>query len=1153
MSNNDELSPGITNNGDQTESETYDVSSEGKNSGKDGDDYKPETVNQQPSGSDTETDNETNRLENLGVELVEQTQLESRLHSNASKLLAQQSLEIDQKRLQRTQAKLNKINYELRKLQNKLSSPLVKISEKEKLRSQINEVKSGKLKETEDDIKDITQRINKVLSGEDQIKDNNSKTALSNIDERHPGESEKEYLIRTGKLTAFGNTAGFIVDIGDDDKVIEEDTMGPISHQNLRVPGFINRESSTAKITKQVSTSKEQKPKRNRNVVEDGDFMVNDEADEDDYPEDEEEQDNECLDEYILEATDPTLPGRKKHRLLTEDEIRNVDDGNSNFFESRLKTWCHHRSKHRSDPASFQESENIAEWFKPHPSHADAVLTAEFKIPGDIYPSLFDYQRTGIQWLYELYSLSHGGIISDEMGLGKTIQIVSFVAGLHYSGLLKKGHPVLIVCPATVLTQWVNEFHSWWGGLRVMVLHSIGSGMQNKKFQKEEELEEGLEDELMYEDGEREDKFKKYGDLENVKQIMDTLLNCENGGVLITSYVGLRIYEDYLLDVPWGCAVLDEGHKIKNPNSNITILAKRLKTPHRIILSGTPIQNNLLELWSLFDFVYPGRLGTLPVFLNEFETPIKVGGYANATNLQVKIGYQKAVILKDLIQPFLLRRMKVDVARDLPSKSEYVLMCRLTKVQKEKYLEFLRSLEFKVTSYLGAITTLRKICNHPDLVDLRFTNKNAKSYGDPSRSGKLQVLKNLLKLWKEQQHKVLLFTQTKQMMIILEKFLTSEYGPHYKFMKMSGETPIGKRQDMIHSFNTTDYDLFLLTTKVGGLGVNLTGADRVIIFDPDWNPSTDLQARERAWRLGQKKEVVIYRMVIGGSIEEKIYHRQIFKMLLTDKILKDPNQKRGGFKNEELRDLFTLSDFQDDHEKDLLSNGAKSKKSNKGNQDDLEDLKSITGLSKMEKYRSETKIREEDSLMTGLFKGTARVSKHDDIYDSHIQPRDPFESHLEKQAKNEANKALKALKKSRKVIKKSGVGVPTFTGMFGIAGRIGKAGVGLGLKSRSGSPMNGNSSASILANLKQKSSEESQLTTPESNSSTDIANSQTLDKFIKYLQTQPDNFSKSKNILDGCGIRIKDNKDLTLMRSLLKSVCVWDQARAGWVLKEEFR
>ncbi|KAH3683216.1 hypothetical protein WICPIJ_005829 [Wickerhamomyces pijperi] len=683
----------------------------------------------------------------------------------------------------------------------------------------------------------------------------------------------------------------------------------------------------------------------------------------------------------------------------------------------------------------------------------------------------------------------------------------------------------------------------------------MGKKRKGRKFEEEEEeleLENGLEDELMYEVN-GQDRFKKYRDLSSVKRIMDTLLNCENGGVLITSYVGLRIYEEHLLDVPWGYVVLDEGHKIKNPNSNITILAKRLKTPHRIILSGTPIQNNLLELWSLFDFVYPGRLGTLPVFLDEFETPIKVGGYANATNLQVKVGYQKAVILKDLIQSFLLRRMKVDVARDLPSKSEYVLMCRLTKFQKEKYLEFLRSLEFKATSYLGAITTLRKICNHPDLVDLRFKDiKKSKTYGDASRSGKLQVLKNLLKLWKEQGHKVLLFTQTKQMLYILEKFLVNEYGPEYKFMKMSGETPIGKRQDMIHTFNNTDFDLFLLTTKVGGLGVNLTGADRVIIFDPDWNPSTDLQARERAWRLGQKKDVVIYRLVIGGAIEEKIYHRQIFKMLLTDKILKDPNQKRGGFKNEELRDLFTLTDFQDDHggADDLLTGTgsgpvAKSSKKRRNNEDDLEDLKSIQGLSKMEKYKSEEKkSKEEDSLMSGLFKGTAKISKHDDIYQAHAEPQDSFDRHLETQAKNEADKALDALKKSRKIIKKSGgVGVPTFTGRFGTAGKISKL---------NNKP---NSSASILANLKQKSAMSSQQSTPEpsASSSSDIANSKTLDNFIKFLQSQPGNFSKSKDILQGCSLVIKDNKDLTLMRTLLKGVCVWDQLKSGWVLKEEYR
>ncbi|KAH3677649.1 hypothetical protein WICPIJ_008935, partial [Wickerhamomyces pijperi] len=505
----------IASNGsdeDQTLTETYNTSNE-----EDQEEYGelsdvPEDQQLDTVGSEDETETEpeteAHQLENLGVELVEQTSLESRLQSNATRLLAQQSLETDQKRLLRTQTKLNKIKYELRKLQNKLNSPLVKISEKERLRKQILEMTNGELRETEEDIKDITERIELSLKeGSDQVGTVGSREN-NDLNERQPGETEKEFLIRTGKLTAFGNTTGFYVERNhhdkpqdpDQDRELEVADMGPISHQNLRIPGFINKETAMPKTDN--GKSKEIKVKGEDSGEEDYELEEEEEEDDD---EEMEKSEYDYDDDDQEEETDPTLPGRKKQKLLTEEEIRNIDDGDSQFFESRLKTWCYHRSKHRDNKDNKDNA--TPEWFKPHPTNADAVLTPEFRIPGDIYPSLFDYQRTGIQWLYELYSLSHGGIISDEMGLGKTIQIVSFVAGLHYSGLLQKGHPVLIVCPATVLTQWVNEFHSWWGALRVMVLHSIGSGMGKKrkgrKSEEEEEeeeleLENGLEDELMY-------------------------------------------------------------------------------------------------------------------------------------------------------------------------------------------------------------------------------------------------------------------------------------------------------------------------------------------------------------------------------------------------------------------------------------------------------------------------------------------------------------------------------------------------------------------------------------------------------------------------------------------------------------------------------
>ena len=492
-----------------------------------------------------------------------------------------------------------------------------------------------------------------------------------------------------------------------------------------------------------------------------------------------------------------------------------------------------------------------------------------FQIPSCIFHKLFPYQRTGVKWMWELHCQEAGGIVGDEMGLGKTVQIVAFIAGLHRSG--KLDGPVILLCPATIMGQWVREFQKWYPPMRVVMLHTSGSSLD-----KPEEL---------------------------VRDVVKT------GGVVVTTYETMRRGAEYLTRPRWSYAVLDEGHKIRNPDADVTQAVKGLDTPHRLLLSGSPIQNKLVELWSLFDFVFPGRLGTLPVFQTHFELPIAAGGYANASHFQVQTAYKCALELRELIDPYLLRRLKSDVALQLPDKQEQVLFCRLTKQQRNLYEralsspEVVRAMEGKCKVF-GALTLMRKICNHPDLQHVHVIDKPA-NYGCPTKSTKMQLLGKILPLWKEQGHRVLLFSQTKQMLDILEKFV-QKMGMTYR--RMDGNSNIKSRMAKIDEFNRNpQIFVFLLTTRVGGLGVNLTGGNRVIIYDPDWNPSTDLQARERSWRIGQTRDVVIYRLLVSGTIEEKIYHRQIFKQFLTNKILKDPRQRRF-FKTKDLMDLFTLGE-----------------------------------------------------------------------------------------------------------------------------------------------------------------------------------------------------------------------------------------------------
>eukprot|EP00775_Hariotina_reticulata_P009427 gene9427-9593_t len=484
-------------------------------------------------------------------------------------------------------------------------------------------------------------------------------------------------------------------------------------------------------------------------------------------------------------------------------------------------------------------------------------------------------ERTGVKWLWELHTQRAGGIIGDEMGLGKTIQIIAYLAGLHYSGMWR---PALVVAPATVLRQWMAELRSWYPPIRIILLHDSGRSPLGSS---------------------RPDR----------QGLLDVALGAADCSLMLTTYESLRMYRQMLLPVRWGVAVLDEGHKIRNPDVEVTLAAKQLQTVHRLIMSGSPIQNRLSELWSLFDFIFPGKLGTLPVFTAQFAIPITIGGYTNASKLQVQTAYRCAVVLRDLISPYLLRRRKADVATQLPKKTETVLFCNLTEQQRDLYRAYIHSPDVEDIlcgrrQALAGIDVLRKICNHPDLLE-RVQAQGNIDYGDPSRSGKLQVLSKVLAAWHKEGHKVLLFTQTQQMLDILEKLVQQA---NYSYHRMDGGTPIVQRGRLMDDFNMNpNRFLFLLTTKVGGLGVNLTGANRVVIYDPDWNPSTDSQARERAWRIGQGRPVTIFRLITSGTIEEKVYHRQIYKSYLTNKVLQDPRQRRF-FASRDISDLFTLTD-----------------------------------------------------------------------------------------------------------------------------------------------------------------------------------------------------------------------------------------------------
>lgn len=1173
-----------------------------------------EALEDEPTNTAPPAEDEASALKGLTENVRDQDDLERDITNQANLVMIQEEDERDQKRIEKVKANISKLerqrDIQQRRLNTLTNNPLMRprcVAEIERIDAEIAGLRK--------DIIDIQSRIDERHQFDGAEGDGQGAVAGN---QRLPNESQRDFLIRTGKITPFsrmpargpegldGDLTEVLMDaeeeaVADEPEFLEE--AEPRSHQNLRLPGFAGASESG------VSTPESEfslRPRKRRRILDDVASASTPRARKD-------LSGDESADTFSLEPSDEDLEGldldedddalmtrrtskkrsARTYKVEEKVDLTGIDDGNENMYQARLKSWISRRSiaRHRKleeGQATADELEidnaDVEECFKPCPDAPDHHFENDIKLPGDIYPALFDYQKTGVQWLGELYSQQVGGIIGDEMGLGKTIQIISFLAGLHYSKKLTK--PIIVVAPATVLRQWVNEFHRWWPPLRVSILHSSGSGMLNVG-------SEGRLEEIEAAYGRTNKGPTKSHNA--AKKIVDRVVN--HGHVLVTTYAGLQTYSDVLIPVDWDYAVLDEGHKIRNPNTAITIYCKELRTPNRIILSGTPMQNNLIELWSLFDFVFPMRLGTLVNFRQAFEVPIKLGGYANATNLQVLTATKCAETLKEAISPYLLQRLKVDVASDLPKKSEQVLFCKLTKPQREAYEVFLASDEMtsimnRTRQSLYGIDILRKICNHPDLLDPRLRGKPGYRWGNPNKSGKMQVVKALLEMWKRFGHKTLLFSQGVQMLNIIEEFVKALDG--FNYLRMDGGTNIKDRQSLVDQFNNDpDLHVFLLTTKVGGLGVNLTGANRVIIFDPDWNPSTDVQARERAWRLGQKKEVTIYRLMTAGTIEEKIYHRQIFKQFLTNKILKDPKQRQT-FQMKDLYDLFTLGgteegttetgemfkgtevQFRKSPEADddrargqldrasALQNGVVSQDTTKpkfaaasGQGDADMEVRNLTGVASLEAFRGdpseEKPSSDEARLMEGIFarSGVHSALEHDQIINGKKKIA-ADRNMLEREAKKVASEAAAELRKAGEAARGIEPGTVTWTGEFGSAGRP--------VNIRRGA---GPSSASILTGLANRQGLSTSATPTTSRSGTpnaveSVPRGKDFMKLIRDFIRRQGGSVPSQALVNHFDRMCRTAQQTAEFKHMLGEIARLEKGansrmRGRWVLKEEFK
>lgn len=1197
---------------------------------------------------DTLGEDEASRLKDLATEVRDQDDLERDIGRQADQLLNEQADERDKKRLEKTRGDKEKLENQVRRLYERRGRSTGSATAA-RLNAEISHLEAS-IKAFASDLEQIQARIDD-RHAEDAQDDVHNDEELGN--RKLPNESQRDFLIRTGKITPFskmpGKTLsrdestlqGVLLDAEEEEAKSEPVDDGPqtmerMSHRNLLQPGF--RDDEEYKATLEVLEDSDPPKKRRRlhmkkSPVEghtngsqqvaianvNAETEASSEDDGDNYipelddreivalGESEPESDEELGDATFTDTTPPPRAGnyrKKKLPVKTEKEdLTGLDDGNEILYQNRLRSWVTRRSAARVKATARAAESSVAtseitmedvsataevqnghdaeeEWHRPHPATPDTEFEGGYRIPGDIYPSLFDYQKTGVQWLWELYSQKVGGIVGDEMGLGKTIQIIAFLAGIHYSKKVTK--PVIVVAPATVMKQWVNEFHTWWPPFRVSILHTSGSGMIDLGRESREE------DELMSAAPISIGKKPLTKAQKSAKRIVDRVV--QEGHILVTTYSGLQSYAELLIPTDWEYAVLDEGHKIRNPNTAITIYCKELRTANRIILSGTPMQNNLVELWSLFDFVFPMRLGTLVNFRQQFEFPIRQGGYANASNLQVQTAMQCAETLKETISPYLLQRFKADVASDLPKKSEQVLFCKLTKVQRDTYESFLASDDLKAImngkrQVLYGVDILRKICNHPDLQDHKLLSvKPSYNYGSGAKSGKMQVVKALLELWKEQGNKTLLFAQHRIMLDILEKFIRSIGGFNYR--RMDGTTPIHTRQGLVDEFNNNpSTHVFLLTTKVGGLGINLTGANRVIIYDPDWNPSTDVQARERAWRLGQKREVMIYRLMTAGTIEEKIYHRQLFKQFLINKILRDPKQRQT-FQMKDLHDLFTLGgadepatetstlfkgtevrfDNKEPHAESMISSdvtGANPASAVQGS-DNASRVRKLNGVASMERFYGEEEeerkaasrgsANSEARVMEGIFarSGVQSALEHDQIVNGKkVITADP--KIIEKEAKRVAAEAAKELKKAGEAARNVPIGTPTWTGQFGTAGRPEQQQRGIG-RGRGGP-----ASSSILAGLQNRQAatagaNTSRADTPNSNTSgprgTDFI------KMIRdYLVLQGGQVH-TQMLIDHFNRYCRTAEQTAEFKAMLTEIAKLERGSRGrgrWVLKDEYK
>lgn len=474
----------------------------------------------------------------------------------------------------------------------------------------------------------------------------------------------------------------------------------------------------------------------------------------------------------------------------------------------------------------------------------------QITLPPDLDRTLRHYQKDGVNWLRFLEQSGCGGILADEMGLGKTLQTLTWLS-LKRTDKNAHGKPALIVCPTSLVFNWAEEVDKWMPDMKVLPI----SGSQRHK------------------------QFDKIDDAE----------------IIITSYALIRRDADQYQDREFAAIVLDEAQNIKNRSTQNAQAVKKVRAINKLVLTGTPVENGVADLWSIMDFLMPGYLGPYQHFRDNYELPIGRGG-AEAEQAQMK--------LRRKLHPFLMRRLKKDVAKDLPPKIVSVTHCELTADQEMVYKEILKSSKARIKNMVAekgfnrcrmeifkTLLQLRQTCCHLDL--LKLSNLNAKH-----PSAKLDLFMEMVSEGIDAGHRILVFSQFTTMLALLRNALEKEDIP---YCYLDGSTK--DRMGQVREFNTNNkIPVFLISLKAGGTGLNLTGADMVIHFDPWWNPAVEDQATDRAYRIGQKRTVYSVKLITKGTIEEKVLAMQKKKQAVINATL---------MKDEQVMEKLTWEDVQD--------------------------------------------------------------------------------------------------------------------------------------------------------------------------------------------------------------------------------------------------